>query len=250
MKINRARYYISLYAWFSSLLLLFVSQEVFAQYLKIDLHDKTSLQRGARSFMNYCSGCHSLKYLRYNRMAEGLGLFVNGHLDEDLLKNNLIFTQAAINDPIRIALPPEDARQWFGVIPNDLSLIARSKGIDWLYAYLQGFYEDNSRPFGTNNLLVPGVAMPNILGPLIGEKVLILQSKEQAGHLLMVSKGELSPQEMDRFLQDLVTFLAYVAEPTKIERQQIGPPVMSLLLILGLVMLCLKRIYWRKIPKL
>jgi ubiquinol-cytochrome c reductase cytochrome c1 subunit len=230
--------------------LFIVIQVASAQSLTININDKARLQRGTKLFMNYCSGCHSLKYLRYNRMAEGLGLLVDGHLDEDLLKNNLIFTQAIATDPIHIALPPEDARQWFGVVPNDLSLIARAKGTDWLYEYLQGFYEDKSRPFSTNNLLVPGVAMPNILAPLIGEKILVPQSKEQSAHLLLVSQGELSPQQMDQFLQDIVTFLAYVGEPSKPERQQMGWFVLVFFLISGLLVLGLKKAYWQKIPKL
>ena len=121
----------------------------------IDIKDKESLQRGAQLFMNYCSGCHSLKYMRYNRMAEDLGLTTfDGQVDEDLLKNNLIFTQAVIYDPIQIAMLPEDAKQWFGMVPPDLSLSARDRGPQWLFNYLQGFYSDDSRPFGVNNIMI------------------------------------------------------------------------------------------------
>ncbi|MCW8444933.1 cytochrome c1 [Fluoribacter gormanii] len=193
----------------------------------IDVQDQASLQRGARLFMNYCSGCHSLKYLRYNHMAKGLGLIgFDGQINQDLLKNNLIFTQATINDPIRIALPPEDAKQWFGIVPPDLSLIAREKGTKWLYSYLSAFYKDDSRPFGTNNHLVPDVAMPNIL--------------ETLNH-------DLSREQFDSNLQDLVTFLAYVGEPVKLLRHYLGFFVVGFLLILFLAAWGLKTIYWRKI---
>lgn len=209
--------------------------------------DKPSLQRGAKLFMNYCSGCHSLKYLRYNHMAEGLGLVgFDGRIDEDLLKNNLIFTEASVNDPIRIALPPEDAKQWFGVVPPDLSLVAREKGAHWLFTYLKSFYTDNSRPFGVNNLLVPGVAMPNILEPLIGEMTLVRATQGHAAHLSLVKEGELSSAQLDNLLQDLVSFLVYVGEPTKEVRVQLGYFVLAFLLVFLLVALGLKRVYWQK----
>ncbi|CAM4466649.1 MAG: Ammonia monooxygenase gamma subunit [Legionella sp.] len=207
-----------------------------------------SLQRGAKVFMNYCSGCHSLTYLRYNQMAEGLGLVdFDGRVDENLLKNNLIFTEALVNEPMRIALPPEDAKQWFGVVPPDLSLIARAKGADWLFSYLKSFYTDNSRPFGVNNLLVPGVAMPNILEPLIGEMTLVRATQEHAAQLSLVKEGELSSAQLDGLLQDLVNFLVYVGEPTQAARHQLGYFVLAFLLVFLLVVLGLNRLYWQKI---
>ncbi|KTD14665.1 ubiquinol-cytochrome c oxydoreductase, cytochrome c1 [Legionella gratiana] len=206
---------------------LLVTQQVLAHSFSINIHDQASLQRGAKLFMNYCSGCHSLNYLRYNRMAEGLGLIrFPGQIDEGLLKNNLIFTQATINDPIQIAMPPEDAKQWFGRVPPDLSLIVREKGTEWLYNYLNGFYKDDSRPFGTNNHLVPDVAMPNILDTL---------------------RDEMVTRQFDVSLLDLVTFLTYVSEPTQIERYSMGFFVIGFLIILFFVSLSLKVVYWRKI---
>lgn len=224
------------------------SSPLWAEPLTYDVQNKARLQRGAQLFMNYCSGCHSLKYLRYSHMAEGLGLIgFDGRIDEQLLKNNLIFTQAAINDPIRIALPPEDAKQWFGVIPPDLSLVAREKGASWLFNYLKSFYNDNSRPFGVNNLIVPGVAMPNILESLIGEMRLVQGDEKQTARLLLVKEGELSPAEANLFLQDLVTFLVYVGEPTQVIRAQLGWFVLLFLIFFLLVAMALKRVYWQKI---
>lgn len=208
------------------LLLLFWSHVGFTR--SIDVHNKPQLQRGAKVFMNYCSGCHSLRYLRYSSMAEGLGLLgFDGRVDEGLLKSNLIFTHATINDPIRIALPPEDAKQWFGVVPPDLSLVAREKGVDWLYAYLNGFYNDNARPFGTNNILVPGVAMPDILESLKSQHV--------------------TQQQFDSLVWDLVTFLAYVGEPEQSARYRLGPFVLIFFGVLLLAAVGLKTMYWRKI---
>lgn len=216
-----------------------------AQPIRVDVSNQPSLQRGARLYMNYCSGCHSLRYLRYNQMAEGMGLSdSNGRVDEELLKNNLIFTQASINDPIRIAMPPEDAKQWFGTVPPDLSLITREKGPIWLYTYLNSFYRDKSKPFGTNNLLMPGVLMPNVLEPLFGE--LILKNKDgHTAYLSLIHQGELSPSQIENFLQDLINFLVYVGEPEQIIRYRLGWYVLLFLSLFLLVALGLKKVYWQ-----
>lgn len=232
----------------SCVFLLGIVASTLVQSFSIDLHDQSSLQRGARTYMNYCSGCHSLKYLRYSHMATGLGLVgFDGRIDEDLLKNNLIFTQAGMNDPIRIALEPEDAKQWFGVVPPDLSLIAREKGAKWLYLYLKSFYRDYSRPFGTNNVLVPSVAMPNILESLAGEWVLVRE--QNSSHLSLVHEGELPSAQFDALLNDLVTFLVFVGEPVQAERQRLGYYVLAFLALLVLVVALLKREYWRDIHR-
>lgn len=193
---------------------------------KIDVNDKSALQRGAKIYMNYCSGCHSLRYMRYNRMAQDLGLVTfDGEIDEVLLFNNLIFTHAKIQDPIEISLSLTDARQWFGTLPPDLSLITRKRSPDWIFTYLKSFYVDSTRPFGSNNLLIPGVAMPNVLAPLSG-KIILRKNEEKTyptlSQLIRVTNGEMTEQEFDNTLQDLVTFLSYVGDPNKNNRHTIG----------------------------
>ncbi|WP_231865918.1 cytochrome c1 [Legionella fallonii] len=215
--------------------------------ISIDIQDKDRLQRGAKLFMNYCSGCHSLRYMRYNRMAEDLGLIdFSGQMNENLL-NNLIFTKAAIYDPIQIAMPMDDAQQWFGVIPPDLSLSAREKGANWLYHYLKSFYNDASRPFGVNNLLVPNVAMPNILESLMGQQILVKDSETHRDSLLLVKQGEMLPIDFDSSLRDLVTFLVYVSEPARLIRYRIGVFVVLFLIFFFIVVYCLNQIYWRQL---
>ena len=122
----------------------------------IDLRDQASLQRGAQIFMNYCISCHSAATLRYNRLTD-IGL------TEEQIKNNLIFTDAKVGDLVKAAMPANDAKEWFGVTPPDLSLIARSRGADYLYAYMRGFYQDPTRPSGWNNTVFDKAAMPHIL---------------------------------------------------------------------------------------
>ena len=218
----------------------------------IDVQDQEKLQRGAKTFMNYCSGCHSLRYMRYNRMAKDLGLTTfTGDIDSDLLVNNLIFTTAKIHDPIENSMPAAGARQWFGRVPPDLSLSAREHGPEWLYTYLKNFYADKKRPFGANNALVPDVSMPNILAPLEGYVIAEQQergsSNQQPLRLVLVEQGEMSQQQFDSTLQDLVTFLVYVAEPVQLIRYRIGVMVILFLCLLLIVAYQLKTFYWRNV---
>ncbi|MCC5791863.1 MAG: cytochrome c1 [Legionellaceae bacterium] len=216
----------------------------------IDIRDKASLQRGAAFYMNYCSGCHSLRYMRYNQMGKDLAITdFTGTVDEDLLYNNLIFTEAKVHDPIEISMPPEDARQWFGVPPPDLSLITREHGVDWVYTFLKSFYADDTRPFGANNLLVSGVAMPNVLEPLSGRIIAPDSNNRKPASLLLVSKGEMSSQQFDRALLDLVSFLSYVGEPVQLVRYRIGVGVLLFLALFLMVAWPLKKLYWNKLKR-
>lgn len=211
----------------------------------VDVSNKERLQRGAQLYMNYCSGCHSLKYLRYNRMAEDLGLTGFGTAVNKTLINHLIFTSAAVYDPIQIAMPLYDAKQWFGVVPPDLSLSAREKGANWLYSFLKNFYSDSSRPFGVNNLLIPNVAMPNVLEPIMGQQVLITKNNNRT--VSLVRQDDKDPSEFEGILRDLVTFLVYVSEPAQLIRYQLGIVVLAFLGLLFIVVYCLKEIYWRRL---
>lgn len=222
------------------------------QPVDIDLQDKSSLQRGAKMYMNYCSGCHSLKYMRYNRMANDLGLTTfDGDIDNDLLYSNLVFTQAKVQDPIQISMLPADALQWFGMVPPDLSLSIRERGASWVYTYLKSFYVDNKRPFKANNILIADVAMPNVLEPLAGRYIAVnAQGKPDPtdiSHLLLIEKGSMDQQEFDSAVRDLVSFLAYVAEPVKLVRYHIGVIVLIYLAIFLVVAYLLKKAYWQRL---
>lgn len=193
----------------------------------INPFDQAKLQRGAKIFMNYCSGCHSLRYLRYNRMALDLGIIrFDGQIDSNLLRSNLIFTRAEVVDPVKVSMPAAEAREWFGVIPPDLSLIARQRGVAWIYNYLNGFYADSSRPYGTNNNMLPDTAMPNVFYPVL---------------------NKISQQEHEKNLEDLLSFLAYVGEPAQLQRYSLGYGVVLFLIIFCIISYLLKKMYWKKI---
>lgn len=239
------------------------SEHVELDEVHIDLHDKASLQRGARLFVNYCAGCHAASYMRYERMAEDLDI------PKELAAVNLMFTTDKIGDPIKSAMPKEDAKRWFGTLPPDLSLAARLRGEDWLYTYLRSFYIDASRPWGVNNKVFKDVGMPNVLAELQGEQREVCRdvpmlaenggikrdpltraaiTEEQCGFLEVVpDTGKLSPDEFDAAVTDLVNFMTYMAEPVRVERQRMGIFVLLFLGILLVFAYLLKREYWKDV---
>ncbi len=215
----------------------------------IDLDNRQSLWHGAKLFVNYCMGCHSAQYMRYNRVGKDLGL------SEDDLKQYLVFGEKKVGDTMTIAMRPEDAARWFGTPAPDLSLVARSRGPDWLYTYLRTFYLDPKRPFGVNNLVFKDVAMPHVLWELQGwQKPVYRTVKRADGHeekiierLELAVPGKLSPAEYDKAVRDLVAFLTYVGEPAQFERKRLGPWVLAYLALLIVVFYVLKKEYWRDV---
>lgn len=212
-----------------------------------DLGDRASLQRGAQAYMSYCSGCHSLKYLRYSRMASDLGL------SEDQVMENLNFTGAKVGEQIQVALSPEQAGKWFGKMPPDLSLIARVRGgPDWIYTYLKSFYLDESRPLGWNNKLFPNASMPNPLWELQGLQHAEFGEPDAAGdrhpeRLVVTSQGRLTPEEFDQTVRDISNFLEYASEPVVLKRESMGKWVVLFLALLAFLAYLLKNEYWRDV---
>ena len=215
----------------------------------IDPANKESLQRGARTFVNYCMSCHSAKFQRYNRLARDLDIS-----EEDVIKN-LMFTGEKIGDHMDVAMSTADAKQYFGAPPPDLTLVARVRGVDWLYTYLRTFYLDPSRPFGVNNTVFANVGMPHVLWDLQGWQKPVYKTETDAeGHehkvlegLELVEPGTQSPAEYDRTVRDLVNFLAYMGEPVKLERQRLGIKVMLFLLVFFVFAYLLKKEFWKDI---
>lgn len=203
------------------------------EHAKVDLHDQASMQRGATLFVNYCVSCHSAEFMRYNRVGEDIGI------PETLVAENLIFTGAQIGETMNVAMTSEDGEKWFGTPPPDLSLVGRSRGADWLYTYLKGFYIDESRPFGMNNVVFPDVGMPHVLAGLQG-----LQALDN-GELKLVKQGSLSAEEYDMAITDLVNFIAYVGEPAALVRYSLGKKVLLFLLVLLPIVYLLKKEYWK-----
>jgi ubiquinol-cytochrome c reductase cytochrome c1 subunit len=224
------------------------------------LCDKASLQRGAKLYMNFCSGCHSLQYVRFKDMAKDIGIVdKEGNILEALVNKNLNFISDNINDAITTALPKKEGEAWFGVAPPDLSLVARSRGTNWLYTYLRSFYEDPKRPWGVNNAVFPDVGMPHVLQGLQGTQVPVYKKttltddqgnkveKEVVDHFTLKTPGSLSPKEYDQAITDLVNFLDYVGEPHKLEREKLGVWVLLFLVVFTLFAYLLKREYWKDV---
>lgn len=215
------------------------------------ISDQASLQRGAANFANYCASCHSLKYLRYERMGKDLGI------PEDLLRKNLMPDGARPTDYMTVNFPKAEAEAWFGKLPPDLSLITRSKGTDYVFQFLKGFYVDETRPTKSNNLALPGAAMPAVLSELEGVKraVFAEHAAEGGGHgggpvverFEQVSVGSLSPEKYDAFVRDTVNYLSYAGEPSQLQRNDLGIWVVLFLLVFTGFAWLLKREYWRDV---
>jgi ubiquinol-cytochrome c reductase cytochrome c1 subunit len=212
-----------------------------------DIKSTESLQRGARNFMNYCSGCHSLTYLRYNRMGTDL------KIPESELPA-LMFTSDKVFDTINSAMP-KDSEAWFGKQPPDLSLMARARGPDYIYSFLKGFYADKTRPWGVNNLYLPSAAMPHVLQTLQGlQKPVFKNEPDAQGSARMVlvgvdsmTPGAMKPEEYDQFVRDIANFLDYAGEPVKEKRQSMGVYVMLFLLVFFVFAYLLKKEYWKDV---
>jgi ubiquinol-cytochrome c reductase cytochrome c1 subunit len=214
----------------------------------IDLTDKASLQRGTQLFMNYCLGCHSMKYQRYQRTFADLGI------PDELGQENLQFTGEKVADYITRAMPEDAAAGWFGAAPPDLTLVARVRGEDWIYTYLRSFYVDESRPFGVNNKVFPEVGMPHVLQPLQGtptemhEEVMVDgEMVEQYVGIKSDGTGSMSPDEYDQAVADIVNFLEYTGEPAKLESHRIGKWVLIFIAVLFVFVYLLKKEYWREV---
>lgn len=213
-----------------------------------DVANLASLQRGARNFVNYCQGCHSAKYMRYSQLAADLAL------TEDDVKANLMFAGSRIYDTMDSVMPPEKARQWFGNAPPDLSLIVRSRGVDYVYTFLRSFYADPSRPSGVNNAVLPGTAMPHVLAPLQGVQSARHEKKKaedgtETEHLVLEPglPGDMPAATFDSFVRDTVAFLEYVAEPHKAARLSLGVWVVLFLLMFAAFSWFLYKEYWKDV---
>jgi len=217
-----------------------------------DVRNTASLQRGARNFANYCLGCHSLKYMRYSRMAEDL------HIPEAELKANLIPTGDKPADYMLTNMPAADSAAWFGKSPPDLSLMARARGTDYLYRFLKTFYADPARASGSNNLQLANAAMPAVLSELEGVKQAVFLNRETLvdgkpvtekvfDHFEITTPGSMDAAQFDAFVRDTVNFLDYVGEPAQTARVDIGIWVVLFLLAFTWLAWLLKQEYWKDV---
>ena len=214
----------------------------------INPHDKTSLQRGARIFVNHCLNCHSATVMRYQRLTD-IGL------TEAQIRDNLLFSAEKVGEPMATVLTTNDAKAFFGVVPPDLSLIARSRSPDWLYTYMRSFYKDPATKTGWNNTVFPNVAMPHVFWEYQGDQRLsvtermdpITGDRKEIRRLVMDRPGQLSPVDYDQYVADLVNFLAYMSEPSQVARKQWGILVLFFLAGFFVLALMLKKEYWKDV---
>jgi ubiquinol-cytochrome c reductase cytochrome c1 subunit len=199
---------------------VFAAGDLHLDHANTDISDTASLQNGAKLFMNYCSGCHAIGFMRYNRIAKDL------NLSDSLVAEHLMFAGEKPGETITTAMPKEGAAKWFGGTPPDLSLVARAKGTDWIYTYLRGFYKDDSKVFGVNNKVLENASMPDVLWSL---------------------KESKSETEFNQDVRDITNFLDYVGEPAKLIRTSLGVWVLLFLGVLFVLTYLLKKEYWKDV---
>jgi len=221
--------------------------------LQSEVTDRASVQRGARNFVSYCLGCHSLKYERWSRLGQDLAI------PEDLLAKDLLPPGDKPTEYILTSMPASDSQEWFGKTPPDLSLMARARGRDYLYQYLKTFYVDATRPTGANNLRLPATAMPHVLSALEGAKRAVFKDVMRRGeggawiheqvfdHFEQLAPGSMSAAQYDGFVRDTVNFLDYVSEPTQMARRALGVWVVLALLVFTWLAWLVKRDYWKDV---
>ena len=216
---------------------------------EIDPGNISSLQRGARNFMNYCSGCHGAQYVRYNTIGKAL------ELSEEQLIDNLMFNADKTFETIQASMPSGDAKRWYGVAPPDLSLAARAKGVDYIYNFLKGFYVDEQSPTGVNNLVLEGTSMPHVLWELQGYQTAKFSShSNEDGSVTKtfegfeaMSAGAMDAEDYDEFVRDTVNFLAYISEPIRSDRRKLGVWVLMFLIFFYIVASMLKKQIWKDV---
>jgi len=228
------RFFIIIFLFISPL--SFSAENIELSKAPVDLTDNLSLQRGAKIFTNYCLNCHSAKYMRYSNLQD-IGL------SAETIKNDLLFTGNKIGDTMSVNMSMKDSKKWFGAAPPDLSVVARSRGADWIYSYMRGFYRDPTRPMGWNNTVYVNSAMPHILWELEGEKILNPKTKK----LEKFTSGKLNAKEYDATIVDLTNYLVYMSEPDQLKRKKMGYYVIGFLLLLLFLTIKLKKEYWRDI---
>jgi ubiquinol-cytochrome c reductase cytochrome c1 subunit len=217
-------------------LVVFANESKIGVTAPIDATDYASLQRGARTFINSCLNCHSANYMRYNRLKD-IGL------TEKQIKDNLLFAGEKVGDTMTTAMNSKDAKKWFGVVPPDLSVEVRARGADWVYAYMRGFYRDETTSTGWNNIVFDKVAMPHVLYELQGEQSL----NHETHQLELVKPGKMSPAEYNAFVGDLTNYMAFMAEPGKQQRKHLGIWALLFLGLLLVLTIKLKKAYWKDI---
>ena len=228
------RFFIIIFLFISPL--SFSAENIELSKAPVDLTDNLSLQRGAKIFTNYCLNCHSAKYMRYSNLQD-IGL------SAETIKNDLLFTGNKIGDTMSVNMSMKDSKKWFGAAPPDLSVVARSRGADWIYSYMRGFHRDPTRPMGWNNTVYVNSAMPHILWELEGEKILNSKTKK----LEKFTSGKLNAKEYDATIADLTNYLVYMSEPDQLKRKKMGYYVIGFLLLLLFLTIKLKKEYWRDI---
>ncbi|HYR25310.1 MAG TPA: cytochrome c1 [Aquabacterium sp.] len=223
---------------------------VLDKFPKERVTDLAALQNGAKLFVNYCLNCHAAAFMRFNRLKD-IGL------TEQQIKDNMLFPTDKVGELMKVAMDPKDAKDWFGAVPPDLTLVARSRashagsGADYLYTYLRGFYRDDTRPTGWNNIVFPNVGMPHVLWELQGQRsAKFVEGHDKVPHFEgfeQLTPGKMSAQEFDSAVADLVAYLQWMGEPMQNQRTRLGVGVLIFLAIFFVIAWRMNAAFWKDV---
>ena len=219
--------------------------------------DLAALQNGAKLFANYCLNCHAAEFMRYNRLRD-IGL------TESQIAANLVFTGAKVGETMKVALAPKDAKEWFGALPPDLTVIARSRsaagkgtGADYIYTYLRTYYRDEAKATGWNNAAFPNVGMPHVLWELQGQTRAVwadvpdAHDPKKVTHVFkgleQIAPGKLTPAQYNEAVADLVAYLHWMSEPMQADRIRIGVWVLLFLAVFTVIAWRLNAAFWKDV---
>jgi ubiquinol-cytochrome c reductase cytochrome c1 subunit len=249
IKFNNIAIVMALGAWLFASQAMAAGGSVHLEPADIDPDNISSLQRGARNFMNYCSGCHSAQYVRFNTIGKQLDL------SEEQLVDNLMFNAEKTFETIQSSMPAKDAARWYGTAPPDLSLMARARGADYVYNFLKGFYVSPDSPTGVNNLVLAGTSMPHVLWELQGFQTANFEHHENDDGSVtttfqgfeQLTPGSMDAEDYDEFVRDTTNFLAFIAEPIRQDRRKLGVWVIMFLIFFFVLATQLKKQIWKDV---
>lgn len=230
--------------------------------------DKAAAKRGAQVAVEICMGCHSISLVKFDQLRK-LGF------TEAEVKSLAQVQGRSKADRMNGALDEVSAKDSFGILPPDLSLITKArKGFeDYTYAILNGYLTE------TEVALVNKVMTD---GDISDQEALELQSallidthdkghvKEKLEKLIgganfnkyfpgnflampqplnsgQVSYTDGTENSLKQLSHDVVTFLAWAAEPTTDERKSLGFWVLGYLFILTVLLYAIKRRIWASV---
>ncbi len=188
----------------------------------VELEDVTiketpeAVKAGALIAIENCVQCHAMKYIKYRHLSE-IG-FTQEEIDE-------LRGDKGINTAFERGMDINMVRDMFGLVPPDLSLMAKARkgGGTYIYSLLVGYHQDENGD--TNNRVFPNIRMPDVMS-------------------YSFASSDAERQEIEKASQDVSAFLIWASDPNAAKRESLGVYVIAYLLLLTILFYFLKKRIW------